>query len=118
MKKSVNVYQTNGLTMIVKNSKKYWYIEIISFNLRCHRSYKVEKDFNGSPRFNSENHLISSFLELGVIGGTKTCFEMVEDFNIENKYIVETSEHRTDNSLVTITYNMKREPIGIQAAEL
>lgn len=118
MKKSVNVYQTNGLTMIVNSSNKYWYIEIISFNLRCHRSYKVEKYFNGSPRFNSEDHLISSFLELGVIGGTKTCFEMVEDFNIENKYIVETSEHRTDNSLVTITYNMKREPIGLQAAEL
>lgn len=118
MKKSVNVYQTSGLTMIVNNAKKYWYIEVISFNLRCHRSYRVDKDFNGRPRFNSEDHLVSSFLELGVIGGAKTCFEIVEDFNIDNKYKVVTSESRTGNSLVTTTYNMEREPIGLQAAEI
>ena len=86
MKKSVNVYQTNGLTIIVKNSKKYWHIEVISFNLRCHRFYRVRKDFNDGLRFSSEEHLISSFIRLGVIAGTKTCFEMIRDFNIKNKY--------------------------------
>lgn len=86
MKKSVNVYQTSGLTMIVNNSIKYWHIEVISLNLRCHRFYRVEKNYEGSPRFASEKELISSFIRLGVIGGTKTCFEMVKNFDIKNKY--------------------------------